>query len=137
MIVVDASTLVKYLLHEDSWEQVSRYLKERRPLYPVDHVLKECSNTIWRHCYIRKLIDSVTALDLLRKLIGIIEAKVIVVEAEATYLERALEISLNSRLPVYDSLYIAQAEKYGELLTSDRRQAESARSLGVTVHLVE
>lgn len=46
MIVVDASALIKYLLHEDGWEQVSIYLRERRPLYTVDHVLKECSNAI-------------------------------------------------------------------------------------------
>jgi len=39
-------------------------------------------------------------------------------------------------LTVYDALYVAQAEKLGELLTSDREQGRVAEKLGATVHLV-
>ncbi len=46
MIVIDASTLVKYLLREDGWIRVSQYIRERRPLYTVDHALKECANAV-------------------------------------------------------------------------------------------
>ncbi len=83
------------------------------------------------------MINSATALDLHKKLINVIRAQAIIVEPETIYLERALEISLNSGLPIYDTPYIAQAEKYGEILTSDKRQAELARSLNIKVHLVE
>ncbi len=135
--MVDASALVKYVLHEEGWDQISRYLKERRPLYSVDHVVKEVVNAIWKHCYLRKLIDAATALELFRKLMKLIETQVIMVEPEIMYLQKALEISLNSGLPIYDALYIAQAERYGEILTSDEKQARVARTLGVVVHYIE
>jgi predicted nucleic acid-binding protein len=37
---------------------------------------------------------------------------------------------------VYDALYIAQAENYGEILTSDEKQGEIARKLGIKVHKI-
>jgi len=55
----------------------------------------------------------------------------------ADYVEPALRIALERGVTLYDSLYIAQARRYGELLTSDRGQAEVAAELGVRVHLVE
>jgi len=133
VIVIDASALTKYVLHEDGWDKVSKCLREMRPLYSVDHVLKECCNAIWRHTYIKKLINSTTALELLRRLLRLVQSQVIVLEPEAMYLNRALEISLNSGLTIYDALYIAQAEKYGELLTFDEKQAETAKSMGITI----
>lgn len=48
MIVIDASALSKYVLKEEGWEEVRRFVRERRPLYSVDHVLKECFNAIWK-----------------------------------------------------------------------------------------
>ncbi|WP_194840486.1 type II toxin-antitoxin system VapC family toxin [Hyperthermus butylicus] len=38
---------------------------------------------------------------------------------------------------LYDALYIAQARRKGELLTSDRKQAEIASRNGIKVYLVE
>jgi len=137
VIVIDASALVKYILCEEGWDRVSNYLKRYRSLYSVDHIVKECSNAIWRHSRLRGLIDRDTALELFRRLIRVIETGVVVVEPEGKYLERALELSLNSGLPIYDALYIAQAERYGELLTSDKQQMRTAGSLGIRVHYIE
>lgn len=135
--MIDASALAKYILHEDGWDQVSKYLRERRSLYSIDHILKECGNVIWKHCYVRKLVGVDTAPNLFQKLMKVVDVQVIIVEPENTYLERALEISLNSGLPVYDALYIAQAERYGEILTSDESQVGIARALGVKVRYIE
>ena len=62
MIVIDASALAKYLLREEGWTRVSRYVRERRPLYTVDHALKECANAVWKHTRLKGLIDSATAV---------------------------------------------------------------------------
>ncbi|RLE80932.1 MAG: hypothetical protein DRJ52_05280 [Thermoprotei archaeon] len=56
MIVVDASALVKYVLHEEKWDVVGAYVRKMRPLYSIDHVVKEVGNAIWKHCYLRKII---------------------------------------------------------------------------------
>ncbi len=58
------------------------------------------------------------------------------IEPEDAYLEAALQIALEHGTTLYDSLYLAQARRYGELLTSDGRQAEVAERLGVKVYLV-
>ena len=137
MIVVDASALAKYLLREEGWMQVSTYVRERRPLYTVDHVVKEVANALWKHAYLRRLISSDAAFKLLEGLTQLIKAQVIVVELEDAYLKRALELAFSTGVTVYDTLYLAQAEKHGELLTSDKRQAKAAEQLGIKVYYVE
>ncbi len=136
MIVVDASSLAKYALHEEGWEEVSRYVRERRPLYSVDLVLKEVGNAVWKHCYLRKMISPQEALRLFKGLKRLVDVSVIILENEGAYLDEALEIALRHGVTIYDSLYIAQAKRYGELLTSDERQAEVAKQLKLKVHLV-
>ena len=135
--MVDASALAKYLLREEGWAEVSRYLRERRPLYTVDHALKELANSVWKHARLRRLIDAATAINLMKAFMRLIESGAIIVEGEDKYLGRALEIALDTGLTVYDALYIAQAERHGELLTSDRRQAGVAETLGVKVHYIK
>lgn len=58
MIVVDASALAKYLLREEGWEEVSRYVRTMRPLYSLEHVLKEVTNAVWRDASTRKVVTS-------------------------------------------------------------------------------
>ncbi len=137
MIVVDASAFIKYILREDGWNDISVFIREKRPLYSVDHLLKECFNAIWRHCYLRKSIDRGVAIDLVNKISKLIDSGVIVLEPEDKYLSKALEIALDMGLTIYDSLYLAQALLHGEILTSDKKQAEIAESLGVKTYLVE
>ena len=137
MIVIDASALAKYVLHEEGWEEVSRFVRERRPLYSVDHVVKEVGNAVWRHCVLRGALGKAEAVRLYQAFLNLVNAGVIVLEPEADYVEPALRIALERGVTLYDSLYIAQAQRYGELLTSDRRQAEVAAELGARVHLVE
>ncbi|RLE58737.1 MAG: PIN domain nuclease [Thermoprotei archaeon] len=136
MIVVDASTLAKYVLHEDGWEEVSRYIREKRPLYSIDHVLKEVANAIWKHTFIRKLITIEVALRLYDLLERLVISQAIILETELKYVRRAIEIALKYGITVYDALYIAQAEKYGELLTSDEKQGNISRELKIRVYMV-
>ncbi len=136
MIVIDASALTKYVLHESGWDEISTYLRTKRPLYSLDHVLKECCNAVWKHYYVRKLISRTIALELVKRIKKLVDTQVVILEPENQYLERAVEIALDNGLTVYDSLYLAQAEKYGEILTSDERQARVAKSLGIITHYI-
>ncbi len=136
MIVIDASTLVKYVLHEENWDSVGRYLREMKPLYSIDHVLKEVGNAVWKHYYLSKKIGLDDALELYQAFLKLIETEVIIVEPEIEYIQKALEIALRYGITLYDSLYLAQAEKHGELLTSDRKQAKIAGELGIKVHII-
>ena len=137
MIVIDASALAKYVLHEEGWEQVGEYIKSKRPLASVDHVLKEVGNAIWKHCRIRGVINAAKAMRLYGKLLKLVETGVIVLEPETDYLLEAMQIALEYGVTLYDALYITHARRKGELLTSDRKQAEIASRNGIRVYLVE
>ena len=136
MIVVDASALAKYVLHEENWEIIGTYIERMKPLYSVDHVVKEVGNAIWKHCHLRKIIGWNEAIGLYRAFLKLVEAEVIILEPETEYVQTALQIALQQGITLYDSLYLAQAQKHGELLTSDERQAEIAAKLNIRVHLV-
>ena len=136
MTVVDASTLAKYILHEEGWEEIGSLIRKKRPLYSVDHVLKEAANTLWKHCIRRRVIDEDTTLKLYQALLELTSTGAIILEPETEYLQAALEIALKHEITLYDSLYIAQAQRRGELLTSDKKQAEIAEKLKIKVHLI-
>jgi len=134
--VIDASTIVKYVLREEGWVRVSKYLRTSKPLYSLDHLVKETANAIWKHATVRNAISSDKALKLYSLFEKLITSEVIVLENELGYMGRAVELALQHGITVYDALYIAQAEKHGKLLTSDEKQAETARKLGIEVHVV-
>jgi len=90
----------------------------------------------WKHAYLARAVEAETALKLCEAIVRLAKTRAIVLESELKYLERAFAIALEHGLTVYDALYVAQAEKLGELLTSDREQGRVAEKLGVAVHLV-
>jgi predicted nucleic acid-binding protein len=135
VIVIDASALAKYILHEEGWEEVSRYVRKMKPLYSIDHVLKEVVNAVWKHT-MKNIILPEIAIQLYGSLEKLAKSQVIVLEDELTYIRRAVEIALRYGITIYDALYIAQAEKYGELLTSDEKQGSIARELGIRLHML-
>ena len=135
VIVIDASSLAKYLLHEENWDKIEAYLL--RTVHSIDHVLKEVSNAIWKHVYVYRRIPIDLGLELYDALRRLVKERIILLERQELYLDEAFRISLNRGLSIYDSLYIAQALKFGELLTSDVKQAKEAEELGLRVHLVE
>ncbi|RLE58047.1 MAG: PIN domain nuclease [Thermoprotei archaeon] len=137
MIVIDASALTKYVLHEENWKDVASFIRERKPLYSIDHVLKEVGNAIWKHSYLRKMIPKNTALTLYTRVLRLAETRVLQLEPEEKYLTAALEIALIQGTTFYDSLYIAQALKHGELLTSDEKQAKIASILDIKTYFIK
>jgi len=122
--------------HEENWKDVSYFAKERKPLYSVDHVVKEVGNAVWKHCCLRRVISREKALKLYQSFMKLFQTGVIVAESEEAYLDAALQIALDYGVTFYDSLYLAQAQKYGEFLTSDEKQADIANQLGIKVYLI-
>ncbi|MHC1580025.1 MAG: type II toxin-antitoxin system VapC family toxin [Candidatus Alkanophagales archaeon] len=53
------------------------------------------------------------------------------------YLDAAVGIAVEARIAVYDALYLAQARNFGRLLTSDERQCDVARKLGIRAEFVK
>ena len=131
MIVVDSSTLVKYLLKEEGWRQIEQYLLQG--VVTLDHSKKEVLNAIWKHCVVRRVIDRDPAEELCKTFESLVDAKIIIIEGEGRYIEKAFDIALTHQLTIYDALYISQALRWGKLLTSDKLQGEMAQKLGIEV----
>lgn len=132
MIVIDASTLAKFLLREPGYREVKQYLI--RGAYSVDQVVKEVSNAIWKYAILFRRLRREDARECYIALLKLIEGRVVIIEPQEKYIDQAFDIALSHEITVYDALYIAQARVRGlKLLTSDRIQAETARKLGIEV----
>ncbi len=136
-MVIDASSLAKYLLNEKGWKAVRSLIEDRSPLYSVDLIVKEVSSVIWKCCKVTRVIGEAQAELLFEALMELVNEGVVVLEPETRYIERAFMISLTENIAVYDSLYIALAEKLGELVTSDKMQANVAEKYGVNPFLIQ
>ena len=62
---------------------------------------------------------------------------IVVFESFKVYLHCAIEIAVKEKISIYDALYLAQAEEYQTLVTSDDIQREIEIKLGITVEYIE
>jgi Predicted nucleic acid-binding protein, contains PIN domain len=115
--------LVKIITKELGWEKLEELLRGGETL---DLALVEVSNAIWKKTVLlgmMKYEDSIIALKAVKELLP----QLLVVHKSVDFLQRAMEISLKEKIPVYDSLYIALAEDKGEkLITGDKKQHDVA-----------
>ncbi|MFP3234203.1 MAG: type II toxin-antitoxin system VapC family toxin [Sulfolobaceae archaeon] len=122
-IIIDASILVKIITKEPGWEKLEELLRGGETL---DLALVEVSNAIWKKTVLlgmMKYEDSIIALKAVKELLP----QLLVVHKSVDFLQRAMEISLKEKIPIYDSLYIALAEDKGEkLITGDKKQYDVA-----------
>ena len=126
MKVIDSSALVKYVVKEPGWKKVEEFILAG--CVTVDLALKELGNALWKRV-IRKELDQ----SLATKLMNIILTRRLVrIYPQEPLLVKALELSANISLPIYDTIYIALArELKSELITSDIKQANKAEEVGV------
>ena len=126
MKVIDSSALVKYVVKEPGWKKVEEFILAG--CITVDLALKELGNALWKRV-IRKELDQ----SLATKLMNIILTRRLVrIYPQEPLLVKALELSANISLPIYDTIYIALArELKSELITSDIKQANKAEEVGV------
>ena len=131
MIVIDSSSLTKYLLREEGWRQIEQYIVQG--VVTLDHSRKEVLNAIWKHHAVKKIISRDQAEKLRKAFETLVDAKIIIIEGEERYIEKAFDIALTHQLTLYDSLYISQALRWEKLLTSDKLQEMAAQKLGIEV----
>ncbi|BDC18725.1 hypothetical protein HS5_16150 [Acidianus sp. HS-5] len=67
--------------------------------------------------------DSIVALKAVKDILP----QLLIIHKSTNFLQRAMEVSINEKIPIYDSLYIALAEDRKEkLVTADKKQYEVA-----------
>jgi len=124
--VIDASALIKYLNREDGWRRVEEYILEG--CITIDLALKEVANALWK----RVKRGEVTERQALAIMEIILESKIVKIHSQQPLINEALKSSITNDLPIYDSLYIILAKHMKmPLVTSDKRQAEKAKMMGV------
>ena len=133
MIVIDASSLAKYILREENWKEIRSYLASGACSLTL--ALAEVANAIFKHYAVYSSISAEEARIMFKALE--VTQEVVVYETLEDYLIRAREIAMKEKITIYDSLYIAQAEKYKGLLTSDKEQRKAAEKMNIDVKFVE
>jgi predicted nucleic acid-binding protein len=128
--VVDANIVIQRLIVEQDSPQVKVLFDQMisgTELIVPEFCRLECTNVLWKQVRFQGMPADV-AEGLLVQLIAL----PLTVTAIQHLMTRSLQIGLRYELAIYDSIYIAMAERLDcELITIDRRQANAARSLGV------
>lgn len=133
MTVIDASSLAKYILREVNWEKIREYLENE--VYSLNIALVEISNAIWKH---RVLYDRISEEGAMAAFEAVkILKDIVIFESFEGYLDNAMEISYDNKIPIYDALYISQAHKYGKIITSDKLQRDVAHKMKIEVEYIE
>lgn len=130
--IVDASVVVQLLVeedHSDSTTALFAGIESGNTLVVPEFGLMECANVLWKHVRFHGL-DSEDATRQIQILVAL-DVKVTPVTG---LMPRALNIGLKHQLAVYDSIYIALAERLNcPLITVDQRQSKAAHFEGVTL----
>ena len=138
MIVIDSSAFSKFLLREENWEKVIPYLDPSLEPHAVDMLTIETTSVIWKYMRKYKLIMREQALGLYEQMTKLVREEVVILEPSEKYLQEALKIAMDYDLPIYDSLFLTQAKNLrAELITSDKRQKEVAREIGIEATYIE
>ena len=132
--VIDSSVLTAYILKEHGWEELEKIVFQRPYTLPL--AFKETLNAIWKRVRLLRDMDEATAKSILEDLVEL-SRTVLRIDRQEQYFPRALEISVEHGIPIYDSLFIAQAEgREAQLVSRDHAQLEVARLVGVEVLLI-
>ena len=138
MIVIDSSAFSKFLMKEEDWEKVIPYLDPSLEPHAMDMLIIETTNVIWKYMRKYKLITREQALGLYEQMTKLVREEVVILEPSEKYLQEALKIAINYDISIYDSLFLAQARNLrAELITSDKRQEEVAREIGIEATYIE
>lgn len=129
MNVADSSTISKYLLREEGWIKVRRYLEEG--VITLKLASKEVLNALWKRVQ-RKEVDPKYAFKVAK---SFIEHSFLKFEEQDNYLLiTAFKIASKNKIAIYDALFIALAKKLNfPLITSDEKQAKAARQENIEV----
>jgi predicted nucleic acid-binding protein len=130
--VVDASVAVKWFVPEASSHVALRFLNVDHELIAPDLLIPELGNTLWKKV-MRKEISLKVAKEILQKF----DAAPIKLYPSAPMLEVALDISIEERRSVYDTLYLALAVvRKCQMVTADEKLVNSLKDSRFAEHLL-
>lgn len=116
-LVVDASVAIKWFVAEADSEVADRLLQEEIELHAPLLLMSEFANGLWKDCQ-KKLIDGAQAEAALKNIRRSIDHW----HETESLLGQALKLSIRLDHPVYDSVYIALAERNAlRCVTADLR----------------
>jgi len=125
-IVVDSSVLFALFFPEEYSEWSEEMIKEYDELHVPELVFLETSNAAWKRIIVFKQPSDIVlrSLKLLHKFIS----DMCIVHRDIDYLQRTIELSIELGATIYDSLFLAIAEKYEtKVLTVDRKLVETLK----------
>jgi predicted nucleic acid-binding protein len=130
--VLDATVIMEHLINGTYTQYADRLFALKSPLdgfYVPEFCLLECTNVLWKQVRFQSMSPK-DADELCDDLIDL-PLQILPITG---VLNRALEIGLLHQLAVYDSVYIALAEKLNyPLITVDNRQEQAAKAVSVTI----
>lgn len=131
MRVIDSSALVKYFSREDGWERVREIILDG--VTTIDLTIKEVANALWK-----KISKNEIKREVAEKILAsLVNDEPFPIKRQDRYLLEAFELATEWNITIYDALFIEMArEESLELVTSDAKQAEVAKRLGLNVILV-
>lgn len=125
--VIDASVTVQLLVDEPDTPQVKALfatIEDGNKLYIPEFAILECANVLWKHVRFHGLERSIAEAQL-----AVLVALEMIIVPATGLMPRALGIGLNHNLAIYDSVYIALAEKLSfPLITVDGKQSRAAHA---------
>jgi predicted nucleic acid-binding protein len=133
--VVDASVVIQHFIPDTFTSNADALFDEigkTLDIHIPEFCLLECTNVLWKQVRFKNLTLAEAKGSIQDLLMLPID-----VEPAPLLLQRALEIGLQHQLAVYDSAYIALAERLSyPFITVDNRQEQAAHAIGVTLKLI-
>lgn len=131
-IVVDASVAIKWYVQEPHTAAASRFLDAGFDLFAPDLLWCEFGNILWK----KRLRGDLTAAAA-QQIIGELKRVAINIEPVAPLLEAAFDIAVRVSRTVYDSAYLALAERLGcRCVTADEKLYNSLQRDRIAAHLL-
>ncbi len=122
--VIDASVAVKYVFQEPYSEQAAALIDNATYLHAPAHWLAEAATGLWSKVAIHRTLP---AADLQPRLAFLASLPVVTAQLTALIVPAAA-LSLDLRLTLYDTLYLALAERQNApLVSDDRKLIDAAR----------
>lgn len=130
--VVDASVAIKWYLPEEYSQQAVSLLVPGFELWAPDLVFVEVGNVLWKRVQRGELDPERARLFLIDFLSSPLH-----IEDSPVLLEKAWDIAHRYGRSVYDSLYLALAERLGAaMVTADKRLYNAIQSTSLKQHIV-
>ncbi len=119
--VIDASVAIKWFVPEPDSDKANQILQAFRAdhvsLLAPDVVLPEVGNTLWKRCLLTREIPVASAAQSYEDFMGL----ALELHAAQSIAAAAFGIAIAARHPLYDSFYLALAQKeHCEFLTADQ-----------------